>query len=206
MEITYDSGAKVILQGPCTYEVESRRRLPLAGQTDGASGEVRRQGSSEVRNPKSQIPQSHSPHLSVQHSHRRRHRPGHGVRRGSRQGGRHHFARLPRLGEGASGRRRRRSQSTRWCCARTSRHGWRRASGAGSPRLRAVRRGRQSAEVRPAAGRAAEAARPVGHRRRRQRPGPSPRARHRPGHRHGRPRVHRAITAAATPIPSDRLA
>ena len=24
MEITYDSGAKVILQGPCTYEVESK--------------------------------------------------------------------------------------------------------------------------------------------------------------------------------------
>ena len=31
MEITYDTGAKVILQGPVTYEVESpRRRLPLA--------------------------------------------------------------------------------------------------------------------------------------------------------------------------------
>ena len=47
MEIAYRSGAKVILQGPCTYEVESAaRRLPLVRQADGESGKgVRGQGS-----------------------------------------------------------------------------------------------------------------------------------------------------------------
>ena len=57
MEITYQTGAKVILQGPCTYEVDSAsRRLPLAGQADGKSGEGRGQGSGvRGRNPKSEI-------------------------------------------------------------------------------------------------------------------------------------------------------
>ena len=54
MEITYHSGAKVILQGPCTYEVDSaRRRLPLAGQTDRESGEWKREW--RGRSPKSKI-------------------------------------------------------------------------------------------------------------------------------------------------------
>ena len=42
MEITYDTGAKVILQGPVTYEVESAaRRLPIARQADGEAGKER---------------------------------------------------------------------------------------------------------------------------------------------------------------------
>ena len=36
MEITYDTGAKVILQGPVTYEVESKNGGYIVGwQTDG---------------------------------------------------------------------------------------------------------------------------------------------------------------------------
>ena len=74
MEITYDTGAKVILQGPATYEVESanggfltvgkltarvekraegggRRAEEEAGRSQWAVG-----GKSEIRNPKSEIP------------------------------------------------------------------------------------------------------------------------------------------------------
>ena len=40
VEISYQSGAKVILEGPCTYEVDSGRgRFPLARQADGESGD-----------------------------------------------------------------------------------------------------------------------------------------------------------------------
>ena len=63
MEITYDTGAKVILQGPVTYEVESANGGYLAvgkltGKLEKNSG-VRGQGSeaanhqSEIRNQKS---------------------------------------------------------------------------------------------------------------------------------------------------------
>ena len=38
MEISYDSGAKVILQGPVTYKSNRERRLFVAGQTDGEGG------------------------------------------------------------------------------------------------------------------------------------------------------------------------
>ena len=59
MEITYDTGAKVILQGPCTYEVESPRGgfLSLGKLTARVErSEVRGQGSEkQIPNPKSQI-------------------------------------------------------------------------------------------------------------------------------------------------------
>ncbi len=59
LEIAYDSGAKVILQGPCTYEVESLRGgfLSLGKLTARVeSGEWRvESGKSEIRNPKSEI-------------------------------------------------------------------------------------------------------------------------------------------------------
>ena len=48
MEITYDTGARVILQGPCAYEVESNnRRLLVAGAGDGKSGEEGERGEGE---------------------------------------------------------------------------------------------------------------------------------------------------------------
>ena len=39
MEITYDTGAKVILQGPVTYEVEVERRVFGGREVDGEAGE-----------------------------------------------------------------------------------------------------------------------------------------------------------------------
>ncbi len=55
MEIAYDSGATVILQGPCTYEVES-----AAGGYLSLGKLTARVEKSEIRNPKSEIstPQS----------------------------------------------------------------------------------------------------------------------------------------------------
>ena len=51
MEITYDTGAKVILQGPVTYEVESpQRRIPVGRQADGEAGEERRRGRPKTKN------------------------------------------------------------------------------------------------------------------------------------------------------------
>ena len=79
IEITYDSGAKVILQGPAVYEVESARggflsfgkltaRVERRAEGGGrrAKGEVgSRQwavgGKSEIRNPKSEISNPQSP-------------------------------------------------------------------------------------------------------------------------------------------------
>jgi len=44
MEITYDAGAKVILQAPCTYEVESpHQRLSCRWQGDGKSRKAGRE-------------------------------------------------------------------------------------------------------------------------------------------------------------------
>ncbi len=61
LEITYESGAKVILEGPCTYEVESSRSgfLSLGRLTA-------RVEKSEIRNPKSEgsDPSSFIPHPS----------------------------------------------------------------------------------------------------------------------------------------------
>ncbi len=81
------AGAKVILQGPCTYEVDS----PAGGflSLGKLTARVEREKSGE--NPKSKIrnlrplspfPSPLSP-VRCPHSHRRRHRPGHRVRRGS---------------------------------------------------------------------------------------------------------------------------
>ena len=66
LEITYDTGAKVILQGPVTYEVESsQRRLSVGGQADGKGGKEggrrraeggRRGGGRNQSNPQSLIP------------------------------------------------------------------------------------------------------------------------------------------------------
>ena len=39
LEITYDTGAKVILQGPVTYEVESKDGGSFARQVDREAGE-----------------------------------------------------------------------------------------------------------------------------------------------------------------------
>ncbi len=59
MEISYDSGAKVILQGPCTYEVESETGgfLSLGKLTAKVErGEGRGERGEGTANPKSQIP------------------------------------------------------------------------------------------------------------------------------------------------------
>ena len=66
MEITYDTGAKVILQGPVTYEVESAAGGylslgKLTARVEKKSGRAR-EGESEIRNPKSLIPLSLIPH------------------------------------------------------------------------------------------------------------------------------------------------
>ncbi|MBU4400226.1 MAG: FecR family protein [Planctomycetes bacterium] len=71
MEITYDSGAKVILQGPCTYEVESSSggylalgklttrvesgewRVESGGSSANQKSEIRNQKSSALRPPPS---------------------------------------------------------------------------------------------------------------------------------------------------------
>ena len=73
MEITYDTGAKVILQGPCTYEIESaasgflslgKLTARVEGKAEGggrrAEGEVTTgkwavNPKSEIRNPKSEV-------------------------------------------------------------------------------------------------------------------------------------------------------
>ena len=67
MEITYDTGAKVILQGPCMYEVESRDggflaigKLTASLEKKGTAREGRKPGS----NPQSPIP---NPSLSTIH-------------------------------------------------------------------------------------------------------------------------------------------
>ena len=65
MEITYDTGAKVILQGPVTYEVESEAAGSLGGQADGETGEEGQwkmvRIKSEISNPQSQSLIPHSP-------------------------------------------------------------------------------------------------------------------------------------------------
>ncbi len=75
LEITYDSGAKVILEGPCTYEVESTAsgylalgkltaRVEQRGEGRGARGERAANQKSEIRNllhPSSFILHPYSP-------------------------------------------------------------------------------------------------------------------------------------------------
>ncbi len=64
MEITYQTGAKVILEGPCTYEVDSSRggylslgkltaRVETRGEGGRGKAEEAGNSKSEVRNPKS---------------------------------------------------------------------------------------------------------------------------------------------------------
>ncbi len=62
MEITYDAGVKVILQGPCTYQVESRTggylsqgRLTAKVEGRGERGEGRERKSLQINNQQSQI-------------------------------------------------------------------------------------------------------------------------------------------------------
>jgi hypothetical protein len=84
MEITYQSGAKVILQGPCDYTVESARggflqvgkltarvasgQWPVASEEKAESGKRKAENQkSEIRNQKSRSPlaTSHSPLFSI---------------------------------------------------------------------------------------------------------------------------------------------
>ena len=55
MEITYDTGARVILQGPVTYEVESRAGgyLAVGKLTARVEGRGARDEGQKIRNPKS---------------------------------------------------------------------------------------------------------------------------------------------------------
>ena len=95
MEITYDTGAKVILQGPVTYSVEANGGYlavgKLTGKLEKRGREERGEGRDRCKspNPKSQIPNciplsplpSPLSPLRHPHSHRHRDRLGHGVRR-----------------------------------------------------------------------------------------------------------------------------
>ena len=108
VEIGYNTGAKVILQGPVDlrgrieeWRIHERRQVDRQGNHGQCEG---------ILGP---------------HSHRHRDRPGHGVRRRGGQAGRHNFARLPRARSGCkcsptaeSGR------TPANCCAKMSRHGW----------------------------------------------------------------------------------
>ena len=60
MEITYDTGAKVILQGPVTYEVESARGGYLAVGKLTARVEKRGERVQSPQIPKSRIPNPNS--------------------------------------------------------------------------------------------------------------------------------------------------
>ena len=56
MEITYQTGAKVILQGPCTYEVDSAAGGFLSlGKLTAQSGERRSGGRGQGSEPLSTI-------------------------------------------------------------------------------------------------------------------------------------------------------
>ena len=70
MEITYDTGAKVILQGPVTYEVESERRVFGGGEVDGEAGEDKRTVASGewLVNQKSEIRNPHYPLSTIHYS------------------------------------------------------------------------------------------------------------------------------------------
>ena len=107
MEITYDTGVKVILQGPCTYRSGiSHRRLPVAGSADGESGEERGEGrggraespanqqstiSNLIPSPLSPLP---SPLFTVRTPTAKSRRSWHGVRRRGRSLRRQHGSRL----------------------------------------------------------------------------------------------------------------
>ena len=157
MEISYNTGAKVILQGPCTYEVDSARGGFLSlGKLTAQSGERRGEGGRRMHtanpaNPKSTIrnPSPLSPLLSPvrrPHSHRHRHRPGHGVRRGSHAGGRHGCPGVPGRDPG-SDRRGQGQPSPRRVC----REGEAVRVGAGEPVIRTIARKKNTAHRRSSA-------------------------------------------------------
>lgn len=67
LELTYDTGAKVILQGPCTYEVESATggylavgRLVAKVENKVVSSQLSVVSKSDIQNPKSTIPNPQS--------------------------------------------------------------------------------------------------------------------------------------------------
>ena len=61
MEITYDTGAKVILQGPVTYSVEIEWRVFGDGKVDGEAGEEMDSGQWSVASKSGiTIPSPHS--------------------------------------------------------------------------------------------------------------------------------------------------
>ena len=105
MEITYDTGAKVILQGPVTYEVESANGGFLSVGKLTAKLEKKAEGGGRKVEEKSEIQISNRnspPPVCRPDSHRHRDRPGHGVWRGSECGGAYYLTRLPRIGAIAS--------------------------------------------------------------------------------------------------------
>ena len=72
MEITYQSGAKVILQGPCTYEVDSAAggflslgKLTARVERSEAEARVRNQKSRNPKSPNLPLSTLHSPLFSV---------------------------------------------------------------------------------------------------------------------------------------------
>ncbi|MEN6449266.1 MAG: LamG domain-containing protein [Thermoguttaceae bacterium] len=63
LELAYNSGAKVVLQGPCVYEVESDHGGVLSlgkltARVEGSGKAGGRGAKSEIRNPKSEVPGS----------------------------------------------------------------------------------------------------------------------------------------------------
>ena len=80
MEISYDSGAKVILEGPCTYQVETRAsgylalgKLTARVESKGlaaSAASAKPQAANQARNPTSSL-------FFRPHSHGDRHRSGH---------------------------------------------------------------------------------------------------------------------------------
>ena len=97
MEITYDTGAKVILQGPVKYSVESAAGgyLAVGRLTARVEKKSRRCGAAGRHRSSVFILRSHS--------HRHGHRPGHGVRGGGGSTGARHVARFSWGGGGVSG-------------------------------------------------------------------------------------------------------
>ena len=168
MEITYGSGARVILEGPALIKSNPMRGgyLSLGKLTarveKGEEGRGKREENGERRDsegwplqrpvrswrrPRSRKRSIPSPEpeprtpkipfilhpssliLRRPHSHGRRHRPGHRVRRGSERAGKHDFARFPWIGRSPSGRR-----ETPRHCVREGREGPLRATAPANPR------------------------------------------------------------------------
>ena len=128
-------GAKVILQGPVTYEVESKNGGYLSvGKLTARveSGEWRVESNQTTAKPQAANHSLtlHSPlsTLHYQNSHRHRHRSGHGVWRRGEQGGAHHLARVSRLGQAGGVPAMERQKKLSRSCTRTNRPAWRMAA------------------------------------------------------------------------------